>query len=200
MKIAKERIIFDNYNPDKYYPDADVREALLECDGYSEDEISENDIWERRNFEMETWWDDEQMMLKNFFDDKTVVMSGTIGRWNGIKRGCDIGDFWKLFGDITQDCHYWKLYDMNGHFYITCSHHDGTNCVEIKVVTNKGIDYLERCNEDWRTPNGNQLMNKYTRLPRFAEKVFGCKAREYEESTKEKLINKLNNNARSNYV
>lgn len=200
MNIAKERIIFDNYSPWETYPDEEVKEMLLESGNYTEDEITESDIWERRNWEMKGWWDNEKEMLTNFFDGKTVMMFGGVGRWNGISKGFSVGDFWKLYNDIMKDCDYVKLYDENGHFYITCSHHDGTNCVEIRIVTDKGIDYLERCDESWRDPNGNQLMHKYTKLPRYAEKVFGCKAREYEPSTKESLINKLNNQAKSFYT
>ena len=179
MKV-KERIIFDNYDPEEAYPDKKIKEMLLECDGYTEEEIYASDIQERRNWEMESWWDIEQENITNFFKGKTIMISGSIGRWDGTRQGFNIGEFWHLFCEYTKDCGYWKLYDENGHFYITCSHHDGTNCYEVREITEKGEKYLDRCDCDWRNPNFNQLMNKYSRLPRFMEKVFGCKAREYE--------------------
>lgn len=82
-----------------------------------------------------------------------------------------------MFYKAMTDCDYFRIYDENGHMYLTCSHHDGTNHFEIKIVTEKG----------------------YTVLPRFAEKIYGCKAREYEPMTKANVISKLNNEAKSFY-
>lgn len=44
-----------------------------------------------------------------------------------------------------------------------------------------------------------QIFNRYSRLPRFAEKVYGCKRYEYEPITKSGLIDKLNNQVKSFY-
>lgn len=44
-----------------------------------------------------------------------------------------------------------------------------------------------------------QIFNRYSRLPRFAEKVYGCKRYEYQTITKSALIDKLNNQAKSFY-
>lgn len=198
MKIAKERIIFDNYSPWETYPDEDIIEQLVENNGYEREDITDDDIYETRNLFMEDDWDIEQENLTNFFKGKTVLFSGAVGRWDGIYRGYDVGEFWKLFYEYTRDCGYWRLYDENGHFYITCSHHDGTCHYEVRVLTEKGEDYLERCDYNYRRPNGNQVL-KFSNLPRFAEKVYGCKPREYKESTKAGIINKLNNEAKSFY-
>ena len=199
MKIAKERIIFDNYSPWETYSDEEIKEMILESGNYTEDEITESDIWERRDWEMENWWDDEKENISGFFKGKTVVFFGSIGRWNGVFKGSIHGEFWDCFYKAIKDCDYWKIYDENGHLYLTCSHHDGTCHFEIAEVTDKGNDYLNRCDENWRDPNYNQLIKKYSRLPRFSEKMFGCKAREYKESTKADLISKLHNEAKSFY-
>ena len=178
-KIAKERIIYDNYNPWETYTDETLKEMAIECEWVnSVYEITETDLYNWRYEEMQNDWDNEKEMLEDFFDGKEVEFIGSVGRWNGVYKGKARGDFWKLFDDAMTDCDYFRIYDENGHMYLTCSHHDGTNHFEIKVVTDKG----------------------YTVLPRYAEKVFGCPAREYMPITKENLIDKLHNEAKSNYA
>ena len=199
MKIAKERIIFDNYKSN--FTDEDLTETARLNEWIGEDETpTDEQLWSWRAIAEEDYWADESVNLTNFFKGKTVIMFGSVGRWDGIRSGWDVGEFGKLFYDFTRDCDYWKIYDINGHMYITCSHHDGTNHFEIREVNGKGEYYLENCERNYRSPSLKQMMHKYTRLPRFSEKVFGCKAREYEETTKEKLINMVNNMARSNYA
>lgn len=44
-----------------------------------------------------------------------------------------------------------------------------------------------------------QIFNRYSRLPRYAEKVYGCKRFEYQPITKSALIDKINNQAKSFY-
>lgn len=178
-KIAKERVIYDNYNPWDTYPDSTLKEMALECGWVeSEDEITENDLITWRYNEMDVDWSNEEIELRSFFNDKIVEFVGTVAVWNGTYKARERGEFWKLLDKAMIDCDYFKIYDENGHMYLTCSHHDGTHHFEIKVVTDKG----------------------YTVLPRYAEKVWGCKAREYIEPTKVDLINKLANEARSNYA
>ena len=199
MKIAKERLIYSNY--DSNFTDEDLKETAYINEWITEgEEPTDDQLYSWRILAEEDYWADESVNLTEFFKGKTIMIFGSVGRWNGVSRGYDFGDFWRMFYDFTKDCDYWKIYDENGHFHIVCSHHDGTNHFEIRELNENGEHYLKCCDQDYRSPSFKSLMNKYTRLPRFAEKVFGCKAREYEESTKEKLINKLNNNARSNYV
>jgi len=199
MKIAKERIIFDNYD---VISDEDLKEIILE-DGYEEDEITDKLMWEYRYTQEEDDWDNAKYELSDFFNGKTVGFFGEVGRWDGVYKAGRIGEFWNVYYEATKDCDYIKIYDENGHLYLTCSHHDGTCHFEIKLLTDKGIQY----NENWEYGNDNrtmqdchtQIFNRYSVLPRFAEKVFGCPAREYQESNKLALISKLNNQARSNY-
>ena len=149
-------------------------------------------------------WDAEKEMLEDFFKGKTVGFFGEIGLWHGTYKCGNIGDFWKLYYEAVRDCDYIKIYDENGHLYLTCSHHDGTNHFEIKVLNDDAEDYYDR----WSYGNDNrkeyevitQIYKRYSKIPRFMEKVYGCKAREYELITKGRLIDKLNNEARSNYA
>lgn len=203
-KIAKERVIYDNYETWKTYPDEDMIENLV-CRGYLQDEITDEDIWEERNSCDGKDWIKAKRQLKEFFSKGKWIAFGTVGRWNGLyNAGTIFDDFEKFFYRATEDCNYWKFYDENGHLYLTCSHHDGTCHYEIKELTDKGIQYIENWEDNWNDKRTDkyvhtQIINKYSRLPRFAEKVYGCKRTEYQPITKEALINRLNNQAKSFY-
>ena len=205
MKMPKERIIYDNYNPWETYTDEVLKEMAMDCGWVdSEDEITDAKLEQWRYEEMENDWDNEKEMLEQFFDGKTVGFFGSVGRWNGTRKGGYIGEFWNSFYEAMKDCDYFKIYDENGHMYLTCSHHDGTNHFEIKIVNDRGKQYVENWLDnifDSREPSYvyGRVFDKYSTLPRFAQKVFGCKARETEEVTKGGLIDRLNNEARSNY-
>lgn len=204
-KIPKERVIYNNYDLWDDYPDDEIDTIARECEWVDEDEeITDKMRMEWRYREDEANWDAEKEMLEDFFKGKTVGFFGEIGLWHGTYKCGNIGDFWKLYYEAVRDCDYIKIYDENGHLYLTCSHHDGTNHFEIKVLNDDAEDYYDR----WSYGNDNrkeyevitQIYKRYSKIPRFMEKVYGCKAREYELITKGRLIDKLNNEARSNYA
>ena len=203
-KIAKARIIYDNYDLSEQFPDDELLEMARE-NGWiaEEEEPTEEQMWQWRYDESETNWDADKDMLTDFFNGKTVGFFGNVGRWDGVYKAGKIGEFWELFNQAITDCNYIRLYDENGHFYLTCSHHDGTCHFEVKEITDEGRDYLERWEYAWdnRTEQQchNQIYKRYSRIPRYAQKVFGCKAREYEPQSKEGFIRILNNQARSFY-
>lgn len=204
-KIAKERIIYNNYDLWDDYPDEEIDRIARECEWVDEDEEITDEMRTEWRYREDEWnWECEQDYLEEFFKGKTVGFFGVIGLWNGIYKVGNIGDFWTLYYKAVRDCDYIKIYDENGHLYLTCSHHDGTNCFEIKILNDDAEDYYDR----WSYGNDNrkmyevmtQIYKRYSKIPRFAEKVYGCKAREYEPITKGRLIDKLNNEARSNYA
>lgn len=204
-KIAKERIIYDNYNLETMYPDDELKSEARECGWVDEDEEITNDmLWNWRYEESQADWECAFEELKKFFESETVGFFGSVGRWDGIYKAGKIGDFEQLFWRAIEDCDYFKFYDENGHLYLTCSHHDGTCHFEIKILTDKGREYLENWEDDWNDKRKeeyvhDQIFKRYSKLPRFAEKVYGCKAREYEPITKGRLIEMLNNQAKSRY-
>ena len=199
-RIPKERIIYSNYDLSENYSDEEIIENLIE-NGYDREEITEENIWKHRYFLDEIDWQEEKVQLEEFFSKGKWIAFGTVGRWDGLyNAGTIFDDFEKFFYRATEDCRYWKFYDENGHLYLTCSHHDGTCHYEIKEITNRGIEYFENWN-DKRSEKyiHTQIINKYSRVPRYLEKVFGCKKIEYQPITKENLINRLNNQAKSFY-
>ena len=203
-KIAKERIIYNNYDLWEQYPDKEIDIMARECGWIDEDEEITDEMRTRwRYWEDEANWDNEKEMLENFFDGKTVAFFGEVGLWNGIYKCGQIGEFWDLFSKAIEDCSYIKIYDENGHMYLTCSHHDGTNHFEIKILNDDAEDYYDR----WSYGTDNrkeyevitQIYKRFSKIPRYAQNVYGCKAREYEPITKGRLIDKINNQAKSMY-
>lgn len=131
----KKHIIFDNYNVTENYDLA--IENLIENGYYSTaEEIPEAEIWEEVADMEHIWFDDERTMMEEFFSGKTLLVCGSVGRWNGrfaAGKVIEYDDLWKCWSD----CDYISIYDEGGHFYIKASHHDGTNIYEVKVLTEK---------------------------------------------------------------
>lgn len=207
-RIPVSRTIYNNYSLWETYPDEEIKAMFLEDERYeTEDEIPDSAIWEERYFLDSIDWEETSEQLKNFFlnNGNKWMIFGEVGRWDGVyKSGTLFDTFDDFFSDATKDCDYIHFYDENGHLYLTCSHHDGTCHYEIKAVTDKGIEYLENWEynyNDKRTEEyvHTQIFNHYSRLPRFAERVYGCKRFEYQPVTKSALIDKLNNQAKSFY-
>lgn len=202
--VPKARTIYDNYDLWEQYPDEDIKETILASDWVEdESEITDEMIMNLRYDEDEVNWRCQKMELKKFFKGKTVGFFGEVGRWDGVYKAEKIGEFWDLFYKAIEDCAYIRIYDENGHMYLTCSHHDGTCHFEIKEITDKGAEYLDRWEygTDNRTEQyvHNQIFKRYSKVPRIAQKVYGCRAREYEPVNKGKLVDMLNNQAKSFY-
>lgn len=181
MKKGKERIIYDNYDLWETYSESAI-DALVDMWG---DEYTDDDVWNMiYDFDADDY-SDEIDRLREFFSDGTYIIFGTIGRWCGCRTGFDVfDDFESAYNDAIKDCDFIKIYDVNGHFYIECSHHDGTNYYEIKKLTDAGVRYYTNWDENWSDKRSNnyvknKLVNRYSVLPRFAEKVYGCNRTEY---------------------
>ena len=198
-KIARQRIIFNNYDQPS---DEEIIAQLLD-EGHEREDIDDELIWNRRYLDEELNWDEAKYELTKFFEGKTVGFFGSLGLWDGVHKGGMIGEFWNVYYKAIKHCDYIKIYDENGHLYLTCSHHDGTNHFEIKVLTDKGVQY----NKNWEYSNDKrtkydchtQIFNRYSVLPRYAQTVYASPAREYESTTKAGLIDRVHDMARSNY-
>lgn len=197
--IAKERIIFDNYDMESYFED--VKQCLIDSgEEFDDDEVYYN-AYDICDMDFQMALED----LKRFFEDKEIICFGNVGLWHGVYDGGKIfDDFEKAFWDMTKDCDYFKIYDENGHLFIHCSHHDGSNNFEIKILNKNGIDYYERWLESWNDKRSerevhNQIVKRYSVLPNFANKVYGLPKVENIKPTKEELQKKLFNKAKSFY-
>ena len=186
MKKPRKRIIYSNYNLDEDYPDECLKERLLD-DGYAEEEITDEMLWNRRYEYDEVDWDCARSELTDFFEDgSTWIAVGTCGLWTGNHAA---GTVFRKFNELLdglKDCDYFEFYDENGHLYMKGDHHDGTNAFEIKRVTDAGVKYYDNWESSWDDDRSEQEVHKqiferYSTLPRFAENVYGCKKVDWEE-------------------
>ena len=197
--IAKERIIFDNYDMESYFENA--KQCLIDSgEEFDDDEIYDN-AYDICDMDFQMALED----LERFFKDKEIICFGNVGLWHGVYDGGKIfNDFEEAFYTMTKDCGYFKIFDENGHLFIHCSHHDGSNNFEIKILNKNGIDYYERWLESWNDKRSerevhNQIVKRYSVLPNFANKVYGLPKVENIKPTKEELQKKLFNKAKSFY-
>ena len=178
IRTPKKRVIYDNYDLWDTYEEM-AKEDLLEN---GVENPSDKDIWDEIYFLDEFTAEEEFDRMREFFKDGTWLLTGTVGRWNGrFDAGTVFTSFNDMHSKATTDCDYVSYYDENGHLYLDCSHHDGTNCFEIRKLTKKGEEFFKR-NEDnyWPRELHEILKKRYSVLPHYAHNVFGCKKVEYE--------------------
>ena len=183
MKKAMKRVVYDNYDLWEEYSQ-DARECLEEDN--EPDEITDEMIWDEIYFMDELNWGDELANLKHHFSGHHYILCGYVGRWNGnFAAGTVFDDFEKAFYEAIRDCDYWSIWDENGHLFIKCSHHDGTNLFEIKRITERGCNLLEKWEYDFNDMRTEEQIhetiwnnNFYSALPHFAHNMYGCKKRQ----------------------
>lgn len=225
-KEPKERVIFDE---DFYYGSNGEElaiEDLMDRDGLTEDEVREeytdDDIFEHamemRNFDYE----EELAAVTTYFDDSAVnplagnkvLVYGTSGRWDGVRSGFTPYDSFEdaidtslsRFGDdsVLADCEIQKVWDENGSLFVYGAHHDGSVTVEMRQLTDAGMDALEAIESayDFDNPDGgfsfagksydgsDQSITEALHdlwdnpdlapAPRYMERCFGCPAEEWQ--------------------
>ena len=179
----KERVIYNNYDLWEDYAD-DCRELLTE--EYDEEDITDNMIWDEIYAQDSLNWDDEFYNLKDFFSGHGFFMiRGNVGRWDGTHAAGKIfSNFEDIFYEVTRDCAYIKMWDENGHFFLQCSHHDGTNIFEIKRITYKAYQFADNWAYNWDDKRTEREIhdiiwdsNFLSSLPHYAHNVYGCKKR-----------------------
>lgn len=144
--------IFNNYDVTAAYDCA--KEFLLEMseeNGEDPEGLTEEEIWEEVGEEERKIWElNVKENLMDFFFGKTVLVKGTVERWNGKGEGGEIGDFEDLLQGFLKDCDYIRIWDKDGHLFVRGSHHDGTVEAEVLILTEKGIEAYE----DWENYEG----------------------------------------------
>ena len=173
-----EHVLYSNYC--EWISEDDLKMAIMDNGVVeSEDDITDEMMYDERNFLEESYWDDFRYELEKFFSDGNAwLLTGSIGRWDGRCRGGFIFNTFNEFARCLNACEYWKIVDNNGHLEIYGSHHDGNDFFEVKRVSNTGCEwYNNHCydmsEEELHTKMwGNNFM---TSLPHFAREVYGCK-------------------------
>lgn len=183
MRQAKQRTVYDSF---RLFDDENItaaREYLLES-GIGEDDITDEDITRAIYRTDELDWDDARAELNAFLSRHPHgwLVTGTIGRWNGaFEGGAVVEDFDDVVRTALADCVYIRIWDEDGHLYITGAHHDGRNCLELKRLSARGralVDdpYSDRSDADLHS--AAWACNVYTSLPHFAHCCYGVPKRE----------------------
>lgn len=132
---------YDNYNLEELEEEA--RENLAEMK--ENDDPSDSEVWDEIYLLDEWNRDDAWAELDDIFNGNYLAI-GTCGRWDGTYDG---GFVFKTFKELMsrfEDCVYFKIWIENNHFYVKGSHHDGTDMVEVKEITERGFQYYENWN------------------------------------------------------
>jgi len=180
MENKKERLIYSNYNLWEDYVEM-AREILYE-NGI--EYCTEKDIWDEIYFQNSIDYEYVTKEFERFFlnEGNTWILHGNFGRWDG-KHEC--GFIFKTWEELMrhepmENCDYIKLYDKEGGLYLECTHHDGTNHYEIKKVTRKGEQLLEKWESNYNDERSerqihNTIINNnfYSEFPYFVEKMYG---------------------------
>lgn len=181
-RTPKVRSIYNNYDLWNEY--LSFAREDLEDNGISEP--SDEELWAVIYEADFSNWEERIRELRDFFDDGSQwLLMGTVGRWNGEFSGGFLFDsFDEMWRKATVDCNYFNLYDLNGHFHLDCSHHDGTNHFEIKRLTDRGRHYYENWSSSWDNRSERSIHQKlwdnYSTLPNFAHTVYQLPKKEFE--------------------
>lgn len=188
IKLSKRkpvpRIIYDK---DSIFDDGmwyDCKENLIN-DG--NEAPTDDEIWAEIYRTDEDNWEEEYYRLKDFFGNGIYLAVGTVGRWDGnYDCACIFSNFLELLHRFS-DCEYIKIWDENGHFFMSGSHHDGTNTVEVKEITKQGKEYSDRWAYLGDKRSAYHVYKKmfsnsrYTHLIHYMHRTYGCPKIQYEK-------------------
>lgn len=227
-RFAKRRLIFDG---DAYYGDEGTEvavEDLMSRDDMTEDEVresySDDQIFEHAMDMMRDDWDLELDRLKGFFDKDSpnnpnagnhILIRGSAQRWDRTSSGIDVCERIEdlldcspaRFGrdNIFADCEIDRIWDENGHLFVSGAHHDGRVTVEVRQVSNEAerlvfdkLDYegdiidinpVEAMGRRYRDGDERELYHDLWEdadlcpSPRYMEREFECPVLEYERES-----------------
>lgn len=173
--MKNQEIVFYN-DMDSYEMFDECKQDTFECFGESNEWESVNDVpdecvWKEIYRRLDDDWAYLSHKLERLIANDYYLLTGTCGRWDGPAEG---GKFINSFAELRRcisHLDYFKMYEVNGHFYIEGYHHDGHDYYELKKLTRKGYDYASNNNfaRD-RTLHTNIMKhNLFSTLPRFAK-------------------------------
>lgn len=166
--------IYDNYAENFYNETAEyLLEEYGEKNGWeSVSDVPASAVYNEINLQDELEWGYVSRNLGQFLQSCTCLVKGTVGTWMCPEDAGKIINSLSELAGAWKDCDYISITDDRGHLYIKVTHHDGTNCFELKVLTEAGSDYADRhCYDMSDRELHEKLWNssKYTKLPRYAK-------------------------------
>lgn len=168
----KKRIIWSNAdcNFDEW------KETLIqyqrENDYDDPEDVSDDDVWNFRDESLSNWFDDEHMNLDVWTDGRILAIAD-LGLWNGRKQGYKIlGEKVNEIFRMSED--YNEYYSEGHNIKAACTHHDGTNYIEYRVIReDRNLNNLLMDIYDQKEITRDKL-NYYTKsLHPYVAKVYG---------------------------
>lgn len=177
-KKTRKVILFDNYNGYDY---EEIKQYLIDLHiENNKDNMTwinyqptDENIYEYADFSQDMDWQDLESELKNYFTNHTLIVSTDSDWINGT-----ILDSIEDLCELVCDCDYIEMYDEDGILHLNyAKNNSGFAYTELKLLTNKGKEYLERHNkEDLSKQEIKTLLSKtYSKKPSYARTEYGCK-------------------------
>lgn len=161
---------YDNYKEAK---------QLLEDTWDDDKPMSDNDVFEFMEDIDEDNWQLAVKELKTVFNGsgRVFILTGYAGTWCGDKKGgCILWDYKDLqkvwSGNYSKKV---TIYEAGyGKLCIDVSHHDGINYWEVRELTNRGKEYLEK-NENMEERKLHERLSKcpFSKNIHFVKEVWG---------------------------
>lgn len=147
--MSNEKIIlFSHWN----YIDPDEWKETIE-DWYDEDydEISDDDKWQYLANEEDTAYEDLKAELEAVVGNHSIVCIGTVGRWDGTYEGGFLAEnVQEVFNKVSgRDMGYFDVFIEEGELNVSFTHHDGTNTVVARILTDAGQEYIWSEIDEW---------------------------------------------------
>lgn len=135
MKLKMKTILFDNY-PGCGYDFSEMKNNLEECNSCT---MTDEQVWQYIGWCEQDDWNAMLEELSTIENANNWIARGKVGRWNGTSEG------WSVFSTaetmlcaLGKDCEYYSIYIKEGSLHIECSHHDGKNYAECRLLTYDG--------------------------------------------------------------
>lgn len=107
-------------------------------------------FYEELNREDEDFWDTFRLAIKDEPLYTRSVITGSCGTWmSNIKIVPTLVDnLYDAVMKCLKDCDYYKLTIKDNVLYVQGTHHDGTNCFEIRLVNSDNYDKINYWNDE----------------------------------------------------
>ena len=141
--------------------------------------LSTEDNWDEETYDIE--YDNFISDFNQLCKENKFVIYGSIQRWDGVSH---CGDVIRCAEDIwvyLKDCDVYKIYDENGHLFVSGAHPDGNVYFEIRQLNKKGEKYLEKHEYDLNYKSFMSLVKSKSICPHFVHKMWGCPKTEYRK-------------------
>lgn len=149
--MSDKYVFFDNYEG---YDFDEFKQNLID-NGI--ENPSDDTVYEQIRFYQQT--DFEYMINEvNSILPQNLLMYGYCGTWRGKFLGGKIFencyDFCQVLNYISKDCDYFRIgINEENNLFIKCTHHDGTNYVELKGLNDKAIKFHDEWCYEWKHNN-----------------------------------------------